>query len=272
MNNMLRKIKAILIIVILSLSSVANVSGQNEMNNESKKQISISYSVIPSKITDKLIDLKPYQGYLSGASIVWLKKRNKYIYKFDASVVVGDLTQEEITSSVVGINISQGFLYELPSFFVFGKEVKHYLGPSFDFYLHGRTQEFATGELLTPKLSSAALISVALSSRQEVNLSKKIMLNNSSSINLVSLGLRLHDFSAESYRFAQLQTPLSALTFRNKLAVDFVLLKHLKSTIAYRYELVNLSNRLSKENWSESGWSEFYAVKHGVSVGLTFVF
>ncbi len=106
--------------------------------------ISLEYGVGNYANTDKYISREKYSGILPYTKVGWINQHNNYIYNLGFEYRQSSMVENyNVSADITQFSLNQGFLYKLPKFSLFQRDVYTYLGPSIELFVFDNKQNIA---------------------------------------------------------------------------------------------------------------------------------
>ena len=150
--------------------------------------IFIQYGVGRHCVRDNFISIEKYSGRMPYFSLGWSRAHKKYIYKLEGELMQSkQIKNHNISTELTLARISHGFLYPLKSRKIFNKDFNLWLGPTTIILIYTNLPRIAVDGFNFSQ-SSAGLFSLGLHMEGNYKISRKLQLESSVGLSVLSLG------------------------------------------------------------------------------------
>jgi hypothetical protein len=248
----------------LILSLITSTFGQDSINHQSlfPAGISVGYGQGLYSVKDEYISKEKYSGTIPHLEIKWTKYHGNYGYILGLDFQNSSrIKNNNVSADIYQFTINQGFLYPLPEFSLFSKEVYLYLGPSTDLYFFFNKQKIAISGFDYAS-SFACLLSLGINSEFIIPFKNNITIESSLGFSVLSLGFRMvNDEDNNDESPAKLLTLFSGTNGSFKFGIRYYLLNNVSLKLAYRFQLTRISS-----------WTPLLSASDDLILSLTYGF
>ena len=223
--------------------------------------LSFQYGVGGYGLRDNFISNEKYSGIMPYFSLRWSRAHKKYIYKLEGDLMHSKkIKNHNISTEITLARISHGFLYPLRNKKSLTKDFNLWLGPTTIILIYTNLPKIAVAGFNYSQ-SSAGLFSLGLHMEGNYKISRKLQLESSVGLSVLSLGFHNidNDISNESMVKPLLFT--SALDLPFSLGARYYLLKKLSVQFDYKFEFARIT-----------AWEDLLSAGDYVVAGLTYNF
>jgi len=223
--------------------------------------ITLEYGIGNYAVTDEYISKEKYSGTLPFYNIVWTNQHEDYVYKLGFEYrYSSEVKNYNVSTNIYQFSLNQGFLYSLPKFSLFKKDVYIYLGPSTELFFYYNNQNIAVSGFDYAQ-SFAALFSLGISSEFFYPISSKLTIESSLGFSVLSFGFRMVDSEEEDVSPAKLLTLFAGINASFRVGARYYLSHNFSLKAAYLFNFTRIS-----------AWAPLLAASDNLIFTLTYGF
>ncbi len=228
---------------LLFLITNPDLSAQEILNRKVifPNGISLEYGIGSYAHTDEYISKEKYSGNLPYYKAGWTNQHKSYVYQIGIEFrSSSEIKNYNVSADVYQFSLNQGFLYPLPEFSLFSKEVYTYIGPSTELFYYYNKQNIAVSGFDYSQ-SFAALFSIGLSSELFYPLSGRFNIESSLNFSVLSLGLRMVDTEETDETPVKPLTLFSGINGSFRLGIRYYLFNNISMKVSYLLGVTRIS-------------------------------
>jgi len=204
--------------------------------------ITLEYGFGDFAVTDEYISEEKYSGTLPYYKVGWANQHEDYVYHLGIEYrFSSEVKNYNVSADIYQFSLNQGFLYSLPEFSLFSKNVYTFLGPSTELFFYYNNQNIAVDGFDYAQ-SFAALFSLGISSELIYPLWRNFNVESSLAFNVLSLGLRMVDAEETDASAAKPLTLFSGLNASFRLVARYYLFDNLSIKASYLFHLTRITS------------------------------
>jgi hypothetical protein len=229
--------------LFLVLSTIPAIYAQDSLIRKTifPEGITLEYGFGDFAISDEYISQEKYSGTLPYYRVGWANQHEDYVYHLGFEYrFSSEIKNFNVSADVYQFSLNQGFLYSLPEFSLFSKDVYAFFGPSTELFFYYNKQNIAVAGFDYAQ-SFAALFSLGISTEVFYPLWSNFNVESSLSFNVLSLGLRIVDDEETDASPAKLITLLSGLNASFRLGARYYLFDDLSLKASYLFNIARIS-------------------------------
>ena len=180
--------RVLFFIILFHTCIIINICGQTneEFDLAFPEGLSIQYGFGRYSIRDEYISSNRYTGIFPEFNIKWSQFHCNHGFELEFNYVHNlQIKNYNAVATIQEYFVSGRNLYPIMKSQILRKQVYFYLGPSWDFYFHLRSQNMASS-LFTKTISLAALTSGGINIKSIMSLTSKLQVENSFGTNIFS--------------------------------------------------------------------------------------
>lgn len=232
----------LVLLIVLSTNHIILAQDSLIYKTNFPEGITLEYGFGDFAVTDEFISKEKYSGTLPYYKVGWANQHESYIYHLGFEYrFSSDIKNYNVSADVYQFSLNQGFLYSLPEFSLFSKDVYTFLGPSTELFFYYNKQNIAVAGFDYAQ-SFAALFSLGISSELIYPLWSNFNVESSLSFSILSLGLRMVDDEETDASPAKPLTLFSGLNASFRLGARYYLFDNLSVKAAYLFHLTRISS------------------------------
>jgi len=208
--------------------------------------ITIAYGLGNYAVRDEYISQEKYAGTLPYFRIDWSRFHNKYGFRQKLEY----RNSSKITNNNVSANITQfsfymDYLYPAGKFELFSMSVFAFLGPTANLFFYLNNPGYMEGSIHL-NYSFVLMFSSGFTSEFIVPVNSKWQIENSVSLSLLSLGLRMpelltpKDKNDDEQSPAKLLSPFSGLNSNLNIGIRYYCCRFLSAKLNYRLHILSI--------------------------------
>jgi len=229
-----------LIILLLSSEIHAQVTETQKINYPNG--ISLEYGIGNYADTDEYISKEKYSGTLPYYKIGWTNQHDNYIYQLGIEYRYSSaLENYNVSADINQFSLIQGFLYPLPKFSLFKKDVHTFIGPSTEIFFYHNEQNIAVSGFDYAQ-SFAALFSIGISSELFIPIQSNFNIESSLGFSVLSLGFRIVDEEETDESPIKPLTLFSGINATFKLGTRYCFYDTFSLKAAYLFSFTRISS------------------------------
>lgn len=210
-------------------------------------------------VKDDYISDQRYTGYSPSFSFNWAK----LYYNSGFHLSFGIINSAKVTNYNVSANITEAklnlsYVYSVGDVNIINHDMKFYLGPAPELFMHFRTQNIARGAIMDA-YSAALLFSAGIRLDMIMPINNKWQLEGNLYSSLLSLGAKLTDPKDKSISMIKILTSFTGLSSEFNLDIRYSLIKNISLKAGYSFYLVRLS-----------AWDYFISARDDFNISLTY--
>ena len=204
--------------------------------------ITLEYGIGYYAVTDEYISKEKYSGTLPYYKAGWANQHENYIYHLGFEYrFSSEIRNNNVSADIYQFSLNQGFLYSLPEFSLFSKDVYAFLGPSTELFFYYNNQNIAVDGFDYAQ-SFAALFSLGISSELIYPVWSNFNVESSLAFSVLSLGLRIVDSEESDASPVKILTLISGTNVEFRLGARYYLFDNLSLKAAYLFNLTRISS------------------------------
>lgn len=212
-------------------------------------------------VKDQNISSEKYTGKFLQYVFGWARYHEKYAYRLNFIYGFSDqIKNYKSSAEITQVSLDQGFLYPLKQIQFFKKDLYFFMGPSTGFIYYFNKPKIAVAGFDYSQ-SFAAMLSLGLSTEAFYTLCRKLQLESSLNLSVLSFSFRQVDSEENDESPAKLLTLFKGLNGNFDLGARYFILKNLSIKAGYKFQLINISV-----------WEPLTTAEDNIKVGLTFRF
>lgn len=227
----------------LILSANSEMFAQDSLSHKSifPVGITLEYGFGNYSVTDEYISKEKYSGSLPYYRISWSKYHHNYVYNLGMEYrYSSEIKNYNVSTDIYQFFFNQGFLYILPKFSLFKKDVYTFLGPSTELFFFYNKQNIAVSGFDYAQ-SFAALFSLGISSELFYPVGSNFFVESSLGFSILSFGFRMVDDEETDVSPVKLLTLFSGINASYRLGVRYYLFNNLSLKAAYLFNVTRIS-------------------------------
>ncbi len=228
-------------VLILSIGPEIYAQGSFGLKTKFPQGITIEYGTGNFADTDEYISKEKYSGTLPYFNVGWTNQHDNYIYQVGFEYrQSSEVENYNVSADILQFSLNQQFLYKLPKFSLFQKDVYIFLGPSIELFLFYNEQNIAVSGFDYAQ-SFASLFSLGLSSEIFYPLWDNINIESALNFSVLSLGFRMVDDEETNESPAKLLTLFSGINASFSLGARYFILDNFSMKASYLLNVTRIS-------------------------------
>lgn len=204
--------------------------------------ITLEYGMGNYAVTDEYISKEKYSGSLPYYKVGWANQHEDYVYHLGIEYrFSSEIKNYNVSADIYQFSLNQGFLYSLPEFTLFSKDVYTFLGPSTELFFYYNNQNIAVDGFDYAQ-SFAALFSLGISSEIIYPVWSNFNVESSLAFSVLSLGLRIVDSEESDTSPVKILTLVSGINVVFRLGTRYYLFNNLSFKASYLLNVTRISS------------------------------
>ena len=204
--------------------------------------ITLEYGMGNYAVTDEYISKEKYSGSLPYYKVGWANQHEDYVYHLGIEYrFSSEIKNYNVSTEIYQFSLNQGFLYSLPEFSLFSKDVYTFLGPSTELFFYYNNQNIAVDGFDYAQ-SFAALFSLGISSEIIYPVWSNFNVESSLAFSVLSLGLRIVDSEESDTSPVKILTLVSGTNVVFRLGTRYYLFNNLSFKASYLLNVTRISS------------------------------
>jgi hypothetical protein len=259
---------SILILVVLN-NELAGQENQINLQNPSRRNISIYKSEGTSSITDKQMSENIYSGTTGSIGIKYQRMYQTYGSYFKFNYENGSQIEYKNTSAATkNVLLSYGKIYSIKGLKLFDKNLNAWLGPSTDIYFHVRTQNTSLN-IESPTVSYVLLFSVSINSMVVYPVNKKMACEGNFSATAISFGSRFPNLMYKQINLFKLLPFYKALINSDRIALAYSPFNFLTLKAGYEFDYMGIKSHGNSSDGID--WAGLKSISNRGFVEISFI-
>jgi len=223
--------------------------------------ISLEYGIGNYAVTDEYISKEKYSDSFPYYKAGWANQHEDYVYHLGFEYrFSSEIKNNNVSTNIYQFSLNQGFLYSLPEFSLFNKDVYTFIGPSTELFFYHNEQNIAVSGFDYAQ-SFAALFSLGISSELFYPVWSNFNVESSLAFTILSLGLRMVDDEETDISPVKPLTLFSGLNASFRFGARYYLFDNLSLKAAYLLNITRISS-----------WDPLLSASDNLILTLTFGF
>ncbi len=225
------------------LSTNTAVHAQDSLSHKTifPKGITLEYGTGQYAVTDEYISKEKYSGPLPFYRVGWAKRHEKYVYELGIEYRnSSEVKNYNVSTDIYQFSLNQGFLYPLPKFTLFKKDVYPFLGPSTELFFYYNEQNIAVSGFDYVQ-SFAALLSLGINSKLFYPVWRNFTVEGALGFSVLSFGFRMVDYEETDTSPAKPLTLFSGINASIRLGARYYVLNNLSLKASYLFNMTRIS-------------------------------
>ncbi len=227
----------------LILSTNSEMFAQDSLSHKSMFPggITLEYGFGNYSVTDEYISKEKYSGSLPYYRVSWSNHHYNYVYHLGIEYrYSSEIKNNNVSADIYQFSLNQGFLYTLPAFSLFKKDVYTFLGPSTELFFYYNKQNIAVSGFDYAQ-SIAALFSLGISSELFYPVWSNFNVESSLGFSVLSLGFRMVDYEETDVSPVKPLTLFSGINASFRLGARYYLFDNFSLKAAYLFNVARIS-------------------------------
>jgi len=226
------------------LSTNTAVYAQDSLSHKTTfpKGITLEYGTGQYAVTDEYISKEKYSGPLPYYRVGWAKCHEKYVYQLGIEYRnSSEIKNYNVRTDIYQFSLNQGFLYPLPKFTLFKKDVYPFLGPTTDLFFYFNEQNIAVSGFDYTQ-SFAALLSLGIQGKLFYRIGSTWTVEGALGFSVLSVGFRMVDYEETDMAPVKPLTVFSGVNAAVRLGLRYYVFNNLSLKASYCFNMTRISS------------------------------